>query len=129
MAQSVIHLTSAQVMISQSVGLSPMLGSVLITRSLEPAWDSVSSSVSLSLPLPRLPLIGLCADSGEPTLELLSPSLSASSSHTLTVSLSKTNKHFLKREERKKAIEVYEVGGRGIKAGNQRAEARPDRTR
>ena len=48
MAQSVKHLTSAQVMISWVVGLSPALGSVLTARSLEPASDSVC--VSLSAP-------------------------------------------------------------------------------
>ena len=41
--------TSAQVMISQSMGSSPMSGPVLTARSLEPASDSVSH---LSLPLP-----------------------------------------------------------------------------
>ena len=48
MAQSVERLTSAQVMISQFVGLSPVSGSVLTARSLEP----VSDSVCLSLLLP-----------------------------------------------------------------------------
>ena len=61
MAQSVEPLTSAQVMISWSVGLSPASGSVLTTQSLEPVSDSVSPSlfapphsysVSLSLSLP-----------------------------------------------------------------------------
>ena len=37
MAQSVKRPTSAQVMISQFVGLSPASGSVLTARSLEPA--------------------------------------------------------------------------------------------
>ena len=46
MGQSVGCLTSAQVMISQSMGLSPSLGSVLIAQSLEPALDSGSPSVS-----------------------------------------------------------------------------------
>ena len=50
-AQSVKRQTSAQVMISQLLGSSPTLGSVLTVRSLEPALDSVSPS--LSLPLPR----------------------------------------------------------------------------
>ena len=49
--QSVGHPTSAQVMISQFVGLSPRLGSVLTAQSLEPALDSVPP---LSLPLPSL---------------------------------------------------------------------------
>ena len=39
------HLTSAQVMISWSVGLSPVSGSVLTAQSLEPALDSVSPSL------------------------------------------------------------------------------------
>ena len=46
MAQSVKHRTSAQVMISRFAGLSPTLGSVLTARSLEPASDSGSPSVS-----------------------------------------------------------------------------------
>ena len=46
-AQSVERPTSAHVMISQSVSLSPASGSVLTARSLEPASDSVSSSFSL----------------------------------------------------------------------------------
>ena len=45
MAQSVKHLTSVQVMISQFVSSSPILGSVLTARSLELASDSVSSSL------------------------------------------------------------------------------------
>ena len=45
-AQSVKCPTSAQVMISQFVGLSPMLGSVLTAQSLKPASDSVSPSLS-----------------------------------------------------------------------------------
>ena len=46
MAQSVECLTSAQVMISRFVGLSPVSGSVPTARSLEPASDSVSPSLS-----------------------------------------------------------------------------------
>ena len=45
-AQSVEHPTSAQVTISRSVGSSPASGSVLTARSLEPASDSVSPSLS-----------------------------------------------------------------------------------
>ena len=45
MAQLVKHLTLVQVMISQSVSLSPVLGSVLTAQSLEPASDSVSISL------------------------------------------------------------------------------------
>ena len=52
-AQSVKHLTLAQVMISQFVGSSPASGSVLTAQSLEPSLDSVSPSLS-SLPLPHL---------------------------------------------------------------------------
>ena len=54
MAQLVKHPTSAQVMISRFVGLSPMSGSVLIVQSLEPALDSVSPSLSVP------PLLTLC---------------------------------------------------------------------
>ena len=50
-AQSVKHLTLAQVMISQFVGSNPTLGSVLTAQSLEPASDSVSLSLSASPPL------------------------------------------------------------------------------
>ena len=53
-AQSVEHPTSAQVMISQFVSLSPALGSVLTAQSLEPASDSVSPSLSAP------PLLMLC---------------------------------------------------------------------
>ena len=49
MAQLVAHPTSAQVMISRSVGWSPASGSVLTAQSLEPASDSVSPSVCPSL--------------------------------------------------------------------------------
>ena len=45
-AQSVECPTSAQVMISRSVSLSPASGSVLMAQSLEPALDSVSPSLS-----------------------------------------------------------------------------------
>ena len=45
-AQSVKHLTSAQVKISRSMSSSPALGSVLTAQSLEPASDSVSPSLS-----------------------------------------------------------------------------------
>ena len=48
MAQLVERLTSSQVMISQLVGWSHALGSVLTAQSIEPA----SHPVSLSLPLP-----------------------------------------------------------------------------
>ena len=46
MAHSVEHPILAQVMISQFVGSSPMSGSVLTAQSLEPALDSVSPSLS-----------------------------------------------------------------------------------
>ena len=49
-AQSVKRLTSAQVMICWFVGSSPASGSVLMARSLDPASDSVSPSLS-ALPL------------------------------------------------------------------------------
>ena len=45
MAQSVGHLTSAQLMISRFVGSNPTLGSVLTAWGLEPALDSVSHSL------------------------------------------------------------------------------------
>ena len=45
-AQSVKCPTSAQVMISQSVGSSPASGSVLTAQNLEPVSDSVSPSFS-----------------------------------------------------------------------------------
>ena len=68
LAQLVKRPTSAQVMISRFVGSSPVLGSVLIAWSLEPASDSVSPS--LFLPFPRLHSVSL----------------------SLSLSLSKTNK-------------------------------------
>ena len=55
-AQSVKHLTLAQVMISQFVGLSPASGSVLTAQSLEPASDSVSPSLSALPPTCALSL-------------------------------------------------------------------------
>ena len=48
-AQLVKPLTSAQVIISKLVSLSPTSGSVLTAQSLEPASDSVSPSLSLPL--------------------------------------------------------------------------------
>ena len=48
-AQSAEHLTSARVMISRFVGSSPALGSGLTARSLEPASNSVSPSLSTPL--------------------------------------------------------------------------------
>ena len=68
MAQSVKHPTLGQVMNSQLVGSSPVSGSVLTARSLEPASDSVSPSLS------DPPLLTLCL--------------------SVCLSLSKTNKHF-----------------------------------
>ena len=55
-AWSVKRPTSAQVMISRSVGSSPTLGSVLTAQSLEPALDSVSPFLSAP---PRL-MLCLC---------------------------------------------------------------------
>ena len=52
--QLVKRLTSAQVMISRFVDSSPASGSVLTARSLEPASDSVSPSLSAP------PLLVLC---------------------------------------------------------------------
>ena len=53
-AQPVKHPTSAQVMISRFVGSSPASGSVLTAQSLEPALDSMSPSLSVP------PLLTLC---------------------------------------------------------------------
>ena len=53
-AQSIKHLTSAQVMISRFVSSSPMSGSVLTDQSLEPASDFVSP------PLSAHPMFMLC---------------------------------------------------------------------
>ena len=53
-AQSVEHLTLAQVMISGFVGSSPTSGSVLTAQSQEPDSDSVSP------PLSTPPLLMLC---------------------------------------------------------------------
>ena len=46
MGGSVSCLTSAQVIISQFVSLSPTLGTVLTAQSLEPASDSVTPFLS-----------------------------------------------------------------------------------
>ena len=59
MAQLVKRPTSAQVMISQLVNSSPASGSVLTAQSLEPALDSVSPSLSLSLSLSAPPPLAL----------------------------------------------------------------------
>ena len=48
MAQTIKRPTSAQVMISQIMGSSPVSGSALTAQSLEPASDSVSPSLCLS---------------------------------------------------------------------------------
>ena len=53
-AQSVRHLTLAHVMISQFMSSNPASGSGLTARSLEPASDSVSPSLSAP------PLLALC---------------------------------------------------------------------
>ena len=54
MAQSVGHLTLAQVMMFQLTSSSPASGSVLDAQSWEPALDSVSPSLSAP------PLLILC---------------------------------------------------------------------
>ena len=58
MAQSVKSRTSAQVMISWFMGLSPVLGSVLAAQSLEPVSNSVfpcpSPTCTLSLSLSKI---------------------------------------------------------------------------
>ena len=48
-AQSIKCLTSAQAMTFRSMGSNPILDSVLAAQSLEPAWDSVSPSLSAPL--------------------------------------------------------------------------------
>ena len=53
-AQLIEHPTPAQVMISQSVSLSPVSGSVLTAQNLEPVLDSVSP------PLSTPPILMLC---------------------------------------------------------------------
>ena len=50
-ARLVKHPTSAQVMLLQLVSSSPVSGSVLTAQSLEPALDSMSPSLSAFLPL------------------------------------------------------------------------------
>ena len=55
MAQSVKRPALAQVMISRFMSLSPVKGSVLTAQSLEPILDSVSPSLSAP-PLLRLSL-------------------------------------------------------------------------
>ena len=52
MSPSIKCLTLDQVMISRSVGLNPLLGSVLTAQSLEPVSDPVSPSLSASPLLP-----------------------------------------------------------------------------
>ena len=56
MAQSVKRPTSAEVMISQFVDLSPVSGSVLIAQSLDPASDSVSTTFLFAPPPHMSPL-------------------------------------------------------------------------
>ena len=55
-AQSVRHPTLAQVLISQFVSSSPASGSVLTAQSLEPVLDSVSPSLSAPPPAHTLSL-------------------------------------------------------------------------
>ena len=69
MAQSVERPTWAQVTISRFVGSSPTSGSVLTARSLEPASDSVSPSLSAPSP-----------------------------AHAVSLSVSKINKNILARD-------------------------------
>ena len=79
MAQSVQHLTSAQVMISRFVSSSSASGSVLTAQSLEPASDSVSPSLSAP------PSIMLC----------LSVSLSLKNKQTKKINLFLKNEIFM----------------------------------
>ena len=73
MAQLVKHLTWVQVMISQLVSSSPVLGSVMTAQGLEPASDSVCVCVCVCVCVyvSASPLLALC----------------------LSLSLSKINKH------------------------------------
>ena len=64
-AQSVECPTSVQVMISLSVSLSPMLGSVLTAQSLEPALESVSPS------LPAPPPLMLCLSFSQKQINII----------------------------------------------------------
>ena len=81
MGQSVKRLTSAQVMISWLMGSSPALGSVLRAQSPEPALDSVS------------------------------PSLAASPQLVLCLSLFLKNKHFKKSKKKKmKTLTWKDIG-------------------
>ena len=70
-------------MILQSVSSSPTLGSVLTAQSLEPAWDSVSPSLSVPPPLStpcvclknnkykkKIKVLGFRANSQERILEM-----------------------------------------------------------
>ena len=59
MAQSVEHPTWAQVTISQFVGSSPVLGSVLTSHSLQAGSDSISPSLSAPPPLMLCPSLSL----------------------------------------------------------------------
>ena len=59
MAQSAERPTLAQVTILRLIGLSPASGSVLTARSLEPASDSVSPSLSAPPPLALCLLLSL----------------------------------------------------------------------
>ena len=90
-AHSIKCPTSGQVMISQFVVWSPMLDSVLIAWSLEPALDPVSPSLSAP------PLLMLCLSlsqnkqrlkknsGGVPVRSVKRPTLDFSSGHDLMV--------------------------------------------
>ena len=82
-APSADRPTSAQVMVSQFLGSSPVLGSVLTAQSLQPASDSASPSLSAPSPLV------LC----------------------LSLSLSKINKTFFKIK--KKKVLLWHLRGLG----------------
>ena len=105
-AQSVKHLTLAQVLISWFVSSRRGSGFVLTAQNLEPALDSVSPFPSRSAPPPTHALsfslwfLGLSpalgsartAQSLEPALDSVSPSLSAPPLLMLCLSLSLKNK-------------------------------------
>ena len=93
-AQSIKRPTLVPVMISWFMGSSPASGSVLTTRSLEPASDSVSS---LSLPSPAC---------------------------SLSVSLSKTNQHLKIKKKKKADIHKdkenrRDTSNKGFEVGKQ----------
>ena len=93
MAQSVKHLTLAQVMISCFVSSSPVLGSVLTAQNLEPASDSVS------------------------------PSLCPSPAHALSLSVSKIKKNIFKKLKKKKKKKKSATPGDWLDPGAKQGDS------